>query len=151
VVRGKNNTTGVGLIEAYDLDRAADSRLANISTRGLVQTGTNVMIGGFIVGGEGNARVILRAIGPSLTQSGVANALADPTLQLVDENGSLLESNDNWRTDPDQAEIAAAGVAPQNDLESALLANIPPGNYTAIVAGNDSGTGVGLVEVYHLR
>jgi len=151
VVRGKNNTTGVGLIEAYDLDRAADSRLANISTRGLVQTGTNVMIGGFIVGGEGNARVILRAIGPSLTQSGVANALADPTLQLVDENGSLLESNDNWRTDPDQAEIAAAGVAPQNDLESALLASIPPGSYTAIVAGNNSGTGVGLIEAYHLR
>ena len=151
VVRGKNNTTGVAVIEAYDLNQSADSRLANISTRGLVQTGTNVMIGGFIVGGEGNAKVIVRAIGPSLSQQGVANPLADPTLQLVDGNGAPLESNDNWRTDPDQAEIAAAGVAPQNDLESALLANIPPGNYTAVVAGKNSGTGIGLVEVYHLR
>ena len=151
VVRGKNDTTGVGLVEAYDLDRAADSRLANISTRGLIQTGTNVMIGGFIVGGEGNARVILRAIGPSLTQSGVANPLADPTLELFDGNGNSVEANDDWRTDPDQGEIAAAGVAPQNDLESALLASIPPGAYTAIVAGKNSATGVGLVEVYHLR
>ena len=151
VVRGKDDTTGVGLIEVYDLDRAADSRLANISTRGLVQTGSNVMIGGFIVGGDGNARVILRGIGPSLAQSGVANPLADPMLQLFDGNGNGIEANDNWRDDPDQAEIAAAGVAPQNDAESALLASIPPGAYTAIVAGQNSGTGVGLVEVYHLR
>ena len=153
VVRGKNNTTGVGLVEAYDLNREADSRLANISTRGLVQTGNNVMIGGFIVGGESNARVVARALGPSLAQRGVTNPLADPTLQLVDSNGNPLESNDNWRNDPDQAEIAAAGLAPENDLESALLANLPAANanYTAIVAGNNSGTGVGLVEVYHLR
>ena len=151
VVRGKNDSTGVGLIEAYDLDRAADSRLANISTRGLVQTGSNVMIGGFIVGGDGNARVIVRGIGPSLSQRGVSNPLADPTLQLFDGNGNGIESNDDWRNDPDQAEIAAAGVAPQNDLESALLASIPPGDYTAVVAGKNSGTGVGLVEVYHLR
>ena len=81
----------------------------------------------------------------------MANPLADPTLELFDGNGNSLEANDNWRTDPDQAEIAAAGVAPQNDLESALLASIPPGAYTAIVAGKNSATGVGLVEVYHLR
>lgn len=151
VVRGTNDTTGVGLVEAYDLDLPADSRLANISTRGFVQAGGNVMIGGFIVGGQGNARVILRAIGPSLSQRGVANPLADPTIQLFDANGTVLESNNNWRDDPDQAEIAAAGVAPENDLESALLASIPAGEYTAVVAGNNSGTGVGLVEVYHLR
>ena len=151
IVRGKNNTTGVALIEAYDLNQAADSRLANISTRGFVQTDANVMIGGFIVGGQGSARVILRAIGPSLTQSGVANPLADPVLRLVDGNGAPIEANDDWRTDPDQAEIAAAGLAPQNDLESALLANLPPGQYTAVVAGDNAGTGVGLVELYHLR
>ena len=151
VVRGKNNTSGVGLIEAYDLDRAANSRLANISTRGLVGTGTNVMIGGFIVGGDANARVVVRGIGPSLSQSGVSNPLADPVLQLFDRNGNAVEANDNWRDDPDQAEITAAGVAPQNDLESALLASIPPGDYTAVVAGKNSGTGVALVEVYHLR
>jgi hypothetical protein len=151
VVRGKNNTTGVGLIEAYDLAQSANSRLANISTRGLVQTGTNVMIGGFIVGGEGNARVILRGMGPSLSQQGVPNPLLDPTLQLVDNNGTPVEANDNWRDDPDQAEIAAAGVAPGDDRESALLANIPAGNYTAVVAGKNNTTGVGLVEVYHLR
>lgn len=151
IVRGKNDTTGVGLIEAYDLDARADSRLANISTRGLVQTGTNVMIGGFIVGGEGDARVIVRGIGPSLSQRAVANPLADPTLQLLDVNGTQLEANDDWRNDPDQADIAAAGVAPQDDRESALLADVPQGNYTAIVAGKNSGTGVGLVEVYHIR
>jgi hypothetical protein len=151
IVRGKNNATGVGLIEAYDLAQSANSRLANISTRGLVQTGTNVMIGGFIVGGEGNARVIVRGMGPSLSQSGVPNPLLDPTLQLVDNNGTQIEANDDWRTDPDQAEIAAAGVAPQDDRESALLANIPAGNYTAIVSGKNNATGVGLVEVYHLR
>jgi hypothetical protein len=109
------------------------------------------MIGGFIVGGEGNARVILRGIGPSLSGQGVANPLANPTLQLFDGNGSPVEANDNWKDDPDQAAIAAAGVAPQNDLESALLAEIPPGAYTAVVAGQNSGTGVGLVELYHLR
>ena len=151
IVRGKSDTTGVGLVEAYDLEQAADSRLANISTRGLVQTGSNVMIGGFIVGGSGNARVVIRGIGPSLTQRGVANPLADPTLELFDSNGTRLETNDNWRDDPDQAEIAATGLAPQNDLESALLANIPPGQYTGIVAGKNSGTGIGVVEVYHLR
>ena len=151
IVRGKGDTSGVGLVEAYDLERAADSRLANISTRGLVQTGTNVMIGGFIVGGDGTAKVIVRAIAPSLRERGVPNPLPDPTLQLFDRNGVQLEANDNWRDDPDQAEIAAAGIPPEHDLESALLSNIPPGAYTAVVAGKNSATGVALVEIYHLR
>jgi hypothetical protein len=139
----------------YDLDQQADSRLANISTRGLVQTGGNVMIGGFILGGgSGNMNVIVRAIGPSLTTAGINGALADPTLELRDGNGALLRSNDNWKTRPDgssqEAEIQATGVAPKNDLESAIAASLPPGAFTAIVAGNNGTTGVGVVEVYRL-
>ena len=150
IVRGKNDTTGVGLIEAYDLAPAASALLANISTRGLVQTGNNVMVGGFITGGSaGSTKVILRAIGPSIT--GLPNRLPDPTLQLFNSNGQLLEANDNWRNGPDQAEIAAIGIAPKNDLEASLLAVVPPGSYTAIVAGKNGGVGVGLVEVYDLR
>jgi plastocyanin len=155
IVSGKNGGTGVGVVEVYDLDQPADSRLANISTRGLVQTGGNVMIGGFILGGgSGNMNVIVRAIGPSLTAAGIKGALADPTLELRDGNGALMRSNNDWKTRPDgssqQAEIEATGVAPKNDLESAIAANLPPGTYTAIVAGTNSTTGVGVVEVYRL-
>jgi hypothetical protein len=150
VLRGKDGTTGIGLIEMYDLDPASDSELANISTRGFVQTGNDVMICGFIFGnGTAGESVIIRAIGPSLT--GVANALADPTLDLYDDNGTLLISDDNWQDDASQAaEIIATGIPPQNDLESAIVTTLPPGAYTAIVAGKDGGTGVALVEVYHL-
>jgi hypothetical protein len=134
----------------YDLDLASDSRLANISTRGFVQTGDNVMIAGFILGnGTASETVIIRAIGPSLTSSGVANVLADPTLALHDGNGTLLMSNDNWK-DTQQAEIQATGLAPSNDLESAIVTALPPGAYTAIVAGKNGGTGVALAEVYDL-
>jgi len=155
IVSGKNGGTGVGVVEVYDLDQPADSRLANISTRGLVQTGGNVMIGGFILGGgSGNMNVIVRAIGPSLSAAGIKGALADPTLELRDGNGALMKSNDNWKTRPDgssqQAEIQATGVAPQNDLESAIAASLPPGTYTAIVAGSNNANGVGVVEVYRL-
>ena len=155
VVSGKNGGTGVGVVEVYDLDQPADSRLANISTRGLVQTGGNVMIGGFILGGgTANMNVIVRAIGPSLTTAGINGALPDPTLELRDGNGALMRSNDNWKTNSDgssqQAEIEATGVAPQNDLESAIAASLPPGPFTAIVAGNNNTTGVGVVEVYRL-
>lgn len=153
VVRGDQNTTGIGVVEVYDLNQTVDSRLANISSRGLVKTGNNVMIGGFIVGG-GNAtsQVVLRAIGPSLTQFGVANPLPDPTLELRDGNGALLTSNDNWKDNSAQAaEITAAGLAPQNDLESALVAILPPGQSTGIVAGKQGTIGVALVEIYHLR
>jgi hypothetical protein len=152
IVRGLQNTTGIGVVELYDLDSTADSLLANISSRGLVKAGNGVMIGGFIIGG-GNAssRVILRAIGPSLSQLGVTNPLADPTLELRDANAALLASNDNWKDDPQAAEIAGLGVAPQNDLESALIATLPPGSSTGIVAGKQGAIGVALVEVYHLR
>lgn len=151
IVSGKNAMTGVGLVEAYDLDSAADSQLANISTRGFVQTGDNVMIGGFILGGgTGASTVVVRALGPSLSQFGIANPLADPTLELHDGNGLLIQSNDNWK-ETQQAEIEAAGLAPSNDRESAIVANLSPGAYTAIVAGKDGGIGVGLVEVYNLH
>jgi hypothetical protein len=134
-------------VEAYDLNQAVDSKLANISTRGLVQTGDNVMIGGLIVLGQNPVRVIVRAIGPSLPVSG---ALADPTLELRDGNGALLAANDNWRSDQ-EAEIIATTIPPTNDLESAIVRNLAPGNYTAIVPGVNSTTGVAVVEVYDLN
>jgi len=151
VVRGANDTTGVGLAEVYDLNQATPSKLANISTRGFVDTGENVMIGGFIVrpGGGTNTSVILRAIGPSLG-SVVDNALADPTLELHDSTGALVSANDNWK-DSQQAEIEATGVPPTDDAESALVADLPPGAYTAIVRGKDDTTGVALVELYSLN
>lgn len=150
IVKGKGGATGVGLVEVYDLDQPADSKLANISTRGFVQTGSNVMIGGFILGnGSSPANVIIRALGPSLTQANVAGAMADPTLELRDANGALVRSNDNWK-DSQQAEIQASGIPPQNDLESAIVATLSPAAYTAIVSGKGGTTGVGLVEVYRL-
>ena len=148
ILQGKNGASGAGLVEVYDLDSAAASTLANISTRSFVQTGDNRLIGGFILENNGGgAYVIIRAIGPSLTQ--VANPLADPTLELRDGNGGLLRSDDNWQDDPNQAaQITAAGLAPSNPLESAIAANLLPGHYTAIVAGKNGGTGIGLVEIY---
>ena len=147
IVRGVNNGTGIGVVEAYDLDRTVDSKLANISTRGLVQTGDNVMIGGLIVVGQNSLRVIVRAIGPSLPLPG---ALGDPTLELRDINGALIAANDNWRSDQ-EAEIIATTIPPTNDLESAIVRNLVPGNYTAIVRGVNNTTGVALVEVYALN
>ena len=150
VVSGKDGGTGVGLVEGYDLDQTSDSEFGNISTRGFVETGTNVMIGGFILGGEsGNANVVVRALGPSLTAFGVTGALADPTLELRDGNGALVQSNDNWR-ETQQTEIEATGLQPTNDLESAVFGALAPGAYTAVVAGKEDLTGVGLVEVYRL-
>jgi uncharacterized protein YkwD len=149
IVRGVNNSTGVGLVEVYDLDRSVDSKLANISTRGLVQTGDNVMIGGTIVLGQSPQKVIVRAIGPSL--AGVSGRLADPTLELRDGNGGLLAANDDWRTGGQEAEIQASTVPPSDGLESAIVGTLNPGNYTAIVRGVNNTTGVGLVEVYALN
>ena len=145
-----NGNTGIGLVEMYDLDAASDSKLANISTRGFVQTGNEVMIGGFIFGnGTASEKVIIRALGPSLT--GISAVLADPSLSLYDSNGALLIFNDNWKDDAVQAAmILATGLAPQNDLESAIVTTLPPGGYTAIVSGKDGSTGVALVEAYHL-
>jgi hypothetical protein len=150
IVGGKNSSTGMGLVEVYDMDPAGDARLTNISTRGLVGNGDGVVIGGFILGGDtGQASVLLRAIGPSLTTVGIANALANPTLELRDSNGVLMQSNDNWK-DSQQAAIEATGIPPQNDLEAAILATLLPGSYTAIAAGKDGSIGVGLIEVYNL-
>jgi len=154
IVRGKNGGTGIALVEAYDLDQAAPSKLANISTRGFVDTGNNVMIGGFILGGSTpGSKVLVRAIGPSLPVSG---ALADPTLELHNGNGATIATNDNWKINDatgqsQEADIRATTIPPSNDLESAVLTTLPPGNYTAIVAGKNGGTGVGLVEVYNLQ
>ena len=148
IVRGVNGGTGIGVVEAYDLDQSFDSMLANISTRGLVQTGDNVLIGGLIVLGQEPRRVIVRAIGPSLP---LAGGLGDPTLSLHDGNGALIVFNDNWRDDPAQeAEIIATGIPPSNDLESAIVRNLAPANYTAIVRGASDLTGVALVEIYGL-
>ncbi len=151
VLRGNSGGTGIALVEAYDLDsQPAISRMANISTRGFVQTGDNVMIGGFIIGGGGGgpATVIIRAIGPALADFGVANALADPTLDLHDGNGDLIDSNDNWMDGPDMQKIIDDGLAPTDPKESALFGILAPGSYTAILSGKNSSTGVALVEVY---
>jgi hypothetical protein len=151
VLRGKNNGTGVGLVEVYDLAVNADAKLANISTRAVVEAGDNVLIGGIIGGGNGaQPKVLIRAIGPSLTTAGVANALQDPLLELHDNNGALIASNDDWQSDH-QAEIEATGLAPTNIHESAILTTLLPTNYTAIIRGVNSTSGVGLVEVYHLQ
>jgi uncharacterized delta-60 repeat protein len=148
VVSGVNGGTGVGLVEVYDLDPAVDSKLANISTRGRVQTGDNVMIAGTIVLGQAPERVLVRAIGPSLTLTG---KLADPTLELRDGDGALIRANDNWRSDQ-EVEIVATGAAPTDDLESALIAILPANGaaYTAIVRGVNDASGVALVEIYAL-
>jgi hypothetical protein len=150
ILRGKNGGTGVGLVEVYDLDQTSASQLANISTRGFVDTGNNVMIAGFIVGDGGGATVLVRAIGPSLSARGVSGVLADPTLDLHDANGTVIASNDNWRSDQEAA-IMATTIPPANDSESAIEDTLVPGNYTAIVRGVNNTTGVALVEVFNLN
>jgi hypothetical protein len=152
IVSGKNDTSGVGLIEVYDLSQTAPARLANISTRAFVSTGDNIVIAGFMLGGgSDDGRIILRGIGPSLIAFGVPNALADPTLELRDASGALLVSNNDWQDDPEQAaELTAAGLAPTNQLESAIATLLSPGPYTALLSGAGNGTGVGAVEVYDL-
>lgn len=147
IVKGKNGGTGVALVEVYDLDEGADSQLANISTRGFVQGGDNVMIGGVIIGKT--SEVLLRAIGPELTQFGISNALQDTTLELHDQDGVLITSNDDWK-ESQQAEIEATGIAPKDDRESAILMTLQPSSYTAIVRGKNDTTGVALVEAYQL-
>lgn len=152
LVRGNAGTApaGIALVEVYDLDTSATSKLGNLSTRAFVGTGSNVVIAGFILGNKpGNDRIVIRGIGPSLSAFGVPNPLPDPTLELRDQNGNLLRSNNDWQDDSAQAgEITAANLAPSNPKESAIAASLPPGPYTAILAGLNNGTGVGLVEVY---
>ena len=153
ILKGTSNGTGVGLVEVYTLgaasmDISSEARLANISTRGKVQTGDNVMIGGFINKGATPIKVLVRGIGPSLTQFRVIGALANPTLELHKPDGTVV-TNDDWMTDQ-EADIMATGLAPTNALESAILITLPvgEGGYTAIVRGANGTTGVGLVEAY---
>jgi cell division septation protein DedD len=150
IVTGSGNTSGVALVEVYDLSQAASSKLANLSTRAFVSTDSNIVIAGFMLGGSsGDDSVVVRGIGPSLSAGGVANPLTDPTLELRDSNGSLLATNNDWQEDPAQmAEVMAASLAPANNLESALAASLPPGLYTALLAGRNNSTGIGVVEVY---
>ncbi|HZE13579.1 MAG TPA: hypothetical protein VE086_07475 [Chthoniobacterales bacterium] len=149
ILRGNGTGVGIGLIEVYDLNPSA-SKLGNISTRALVKTGGNVVIAGFVLGNNGgNDRVIVRGLGPSLSAFGVSSPLQDPMLELRDGNGNLLKANNDWTDDPVQAaEITAAGLTPSNPKESAIAEALPPGLYTAILAGVNSGEGVGIVEVY---
>jgi hypothetical protein len=150
LVRGKNNTSGVALIEVYDLDQDAPSRLANLSTRAFVSTGNDIVIAGFFLSdGNGSDRIIVRGIGPSLSGFGLSSVLANPTLEVRNSNGSLVLTNNDWQDNAAQAaELTAAGLAPTNGLEAAIAATLPPDLYTALLAGLNNGTGIGVVEVY---
>ncbi|MFL6583672.1 MAG: pectinesterase family protein [Chthoniobacterales bacterium] len=149
VLKGRRETSGVGLAEIYDLDSGAPAELVNVSTRGFVGSGENVMIAGFILGAGGPTKVLLRGIGPSLAQSGVATPLSDPTLTLRDADGALIAFNDDWQ-DSQADEIVATTIAPGAGREAAIVATLPPGSYTAVLAGSEDQTGVGLVEIYTL-
>jgi len=150
IMSGAGGATGIGVVELYDLDQSAPANPGNISTRGFVDTGDNVMIGGFIVGGSQNRTVFVRALGPSLTAVGVPNALQDPFLELHNGSGTTLATNDSWKSDQ-QAQITAIGIAPSDDREAAIVSSpLAPGNYTAIVRGTGNATGVALVEIYQL-
>ena len=154
LLTGKNGTTGVGLLEIYDVNPGASSELANLSTRGFVQGGNSVLIAGFIIGGNnpGNDRVAIRGLGPSLSQFGLNPVLADPTLELHDENGATLITNDDWASDPvSAANLVLFNLAPGDPKEAAIFTSLPPGTFTAILAGKNGGSGIGIVEVYNLK
>jgi hypothetical protein len=151
VMSGVDGGTGIGLAEVYDIasGEADDPRLGNISTRGSVQTGDNVMIAGFILDGTTNASMLVRGLGPSLAMQGVSGVLSDPQLELHNSDGTTIASNDNWQ-DTQETLIEATGLAPTDPAESAIDTTLPPGAYTAILSGVGGTTGVGLVEVYNL-
>jgi hypothetical protein len=149
ILKGAHGETGVGLAEVYDLDPNSAAQLANIATRGLVQTGDNVLIGGFIIAGNQPAKVIVRAVGPSLAAFGLQGVLQDTTLSVHDANGGVI-SNDDWR-ETDEAAIAATTIPPSHDKEAAVLAILAPGSYTAVVRGADGTTGIAVVEAYNLQ
>jgi hypothetical protein len=153
IVRGNGGTSGVALVEIYDLSQNVDAKLANLSTRAFVSTGDNIVIAGFLLSNNGAAldRIVVRGIGPSLapTPFPASAVLADPTLELRDTNGVLILANNDWQDNPAQAaELIAAGLAPTSDLESGIAVTLSPGLYTALLAGKDFGTGLGVVEVY---
>jgi len=147
-VEGINGGVGIALVEVYDTDLKG-SRIANISTRGKVDTGDNVMIGGFVINGTQSASVLIKALGPSLAKSGVSGTLSDPTLSIYNSSGTLIYSNDNWKK-TQKSQISATRMAPTDDRESAIIAILTPGVYTAIIRGANGATGVALVEVYTL-
>jgi hypothetical protein len=149
VVQGAGGSSGIAVVEVYDLDSSPVSTLANISTRGFVQTGDNVMFGGFILlGGAGTTKIVVRGLGPSLAAAGVTNPLSDPVLEVYNSNGGLVSANDNW-ADTQRAELSAIGFQPSSAAESAILFNnLARGAYTAILRGKNGTTGVGLIEVY---
>jgi hypothetical protein len=152
IVSGNGNTSGIALVEVYDLDQSLDSKLANISTRALVGTNENIIIAGFLISNRtASDRIVARGIGPSLTAGGVPDALADPTLELHDSNGTLLIANNDWQDNTLQAaEIIATGLAPSDNREAALAATLPPGLYTALLSGVAGTTGIGVAEIYDL-
>lgn len=149
IVRGQNGGQGVALVEGYDLDNPT-ARLMNLSTRGRIGTGDDVLIGGIIVQGNANKRVIVRALGPSLAGA-IAGSLSDPSMEMYNSSGQLVASNDNWQTSAQISEIVATNLAPNHPYESAIVTSLAPGSYTAIVRGTNNGTGIGMVEVYDLE
>lgn len=152
ILGGKSEGTGVGLVEIYDTNGAADAQLANISTRGFVRGGNNVMIGGFILGGSMNTRIAIRGVGPSLAQFGLSPVLDDPTLELHDSNGATLVANDDWLSDPVSAdELRANGLALSDPKEAGIFTSLPSGQFTVVLAGKNGGIGIALVEIYNLR
>ena len=154
VLKGANNATGIGLVEVYDNDSSLDSELANISTRGFVQLGDEVMIGGFVLGGSGNpTNIAVRALGPSLASAGLGNLLADPTLELHNANGTIMVSNDDWQSDSASAALLTAnGLGLSDPKESGIFTALaPPGQFTAVLAGKNGGIGIALVEIYNLK
>ena len=151
VVTGKDATQGIGLVEVYDLSPASNSSLANISTRGTVGTGSDLLIAGFIVGAVDNSTVVLRSLGPSLGAAGIGDPLKDPSFTVYDQNGFALATNDNWRDDSSAPDLEQNQLAPSDDAEAATILHLPVGAYTAVTVGADGGTGVGLVEVYNLE
>lgn len=150
ILSGDNGSTGVGLVEVYDTSTDGSAQLANVSTRGVVGTGQNVLIAGFITGGgNGSTEVVVRGLGPSLAQFGLAEALVDPVVSVFDGNGNVVQNDNDWK-DTQEVAIEATGLAPTNNFESSIVVSVPAGNYTAILSGNGGGTGIGLLEVYKL-
>jgi cyclophilin family peptidyl-prolyl cis-trans isomerase len=150
IVRSVTGTTGLGVVEVYDVDPGPGSTLLNISTRGQVGADPNALIGGFILGGAESKKILVRAIGPSLTGFGVLNALSNPTLDFFNSQGTKIDSNDDWINSPQKTQIQSSGLAPTNDKESAIIQTVAAGGYTAVVHGVNGAVGVGSVEVYQL-
>jgi hypothetical protein len=151
ILRGKDNSTGIAVVEVFDLGLSVTSILANISSRSFVEAGDNALFGGFIAGSQpGSTNILVRAIGPSI-KNRLPNALDDTTLELHDSNGTMLASNDNWKDSPERAQIEATGIPPGNDLESAIIRTLAPASYTAIVRGKNNTAGVGVVEIYNVK